>query len=491
MSQPASKDIASSIHITIMRSATITRPSSLIQTRLASRPGYASAYVAGLGGESFADFFNLCPVPDGLVAEHVSKAGPACVENGFSQAGLGESGGVDVTHRDVIEPFDEVRRKFVLKVRTPVCDLGVDRLDPSLLVGALGNRKISLGVSIEALRVDNFAVTERCETFQPKVDADGSRNRSCRSFRHINRQVDVPVSFAVLRKRPVANFPLRQFARQKHAECASVEPEGVALALDVAPLEWHPSEGLLSAPAQEWALVLRARLCVLLANRVDRAGMQAKFLAATRSELVQIESGRPFLSPLERLLLYIVGVVPDIAACAALLVQQAVEGLDPVAKYCNHGRHHNPVCETMQEFNRGRHSVSKLVVHLVFVTKYRRRLLDAQAIEFLAAQFKKCCEKLSCDLIAADGEADHIHAMVSYPPKLSVSVIVNALKGSSSYTLRRCRKDIASRYWRGVLWSPSYFAVSVGGAPLAVVKAYVENQRQESEASPPSSTSSA
>lgn len=145
----------------------------------------------------------------------------------------------------------------------------------------------------------------------------------------------------------------------------------------------------------------------------------------------------------------------------------------------------------MQEFNRGRHSVSKLVVHLVFVTKYRRKLFDDQAIEFLKDQIKRACGKLDCKLIAVDGEADHLHVMLAFPPKLSISVIVNALKGSSSYTLRNARPDIAKRYWKGVLWTPSYFAVSVGGAPLAVVKAYVESQRQEPEASPPSSTSPA
>jgi len=62
-------------------------------------------------------------------------------------------------------------------------------------------------------------------------------------------------------------------------------------------------------------------------------------------------------------------------------------------------------------------------------------------------------------------------------PKLSVTVLVNAFKGTSSRLLRKERPDIARRNWRGTLWSPSYFAASSGGATLAVIRQYVEQQR--------------
>ena len=84
---------------------------------------------------------------------------------------------------------------------------------------------------------------------------------------------------------------------------------------------------------------------------------------------------------------------------------------------------------------------------------------------------------MGAQLLALDGEPDHIHLLVEYPPKLAVSALVNALKGTSSRVLRRLRPDIGSRYWKGVLWSPSYFAVSTGGATLEKVKQYVEAQR--------------
>ncbi|NLJ63274.1 MAG: IS200/IS605 family transposase, partial [Alcaligenaceae bacterium] len=66
--------------------------------------------------------------------------------------------------------------------------------------------------------------------------------------------------------------------------------------------------------------------------------------------------------------------------------------------------------------------------------------------------------------IKMDGEDDHVHLLVEYPPKVAVSNIVNSLKGVSSRLLRKERPDIQKRYWKGVLWSPSYFASSCGGA---------------------------
>ena len=88
---------------------------------------------------------------------------------------------------------------------------------------------------------------------------------------------------------------------------------------------------------------------------------------------------------------------------------------------------------------------------------------------------------MECRLLACDGEADHVHLLVEYPPKLAVAALVNALKGTSSRVLRKVRPDLAGkRYRHGVLWAPSYFAASASGAPLAVLREYVEQQRASS-----------
>jgi putative transposase len=68
-------------------------------------------------------------------------------------------------------------------------------------------------------------------------------------------------------------------------------------------------------------------------------------------------------------------------------------------------------------------------------------------------------------------------SLVEYPPKVAVSALVNSLKGVSSRLLRRDRPDLATHCWQGVLWSPSYFAASCGGAPISIVRQYIEQQK--------------
>jgi len=116
-------------------------------------------------------------------------------------------------------------------------------------------------------------------------------------------------------------------------------------------------------------------------------------------------------------------------------------------------------------------------MHLVFVTKYRRSVFDADAIERLRTMFTKVCADFEARLTEMDGEDDHVHLLIDYPPKVSVSALVNSLKGASSRRLRRERPDMGGRYWKGVLWSPSYFAASCGGAPIAIVRQYIASQR--------------
>lgn len=70
-----------------------------------------------------------------------------------------------------------------------------------------------------------------------------------------------------------------------------------------------------------------------------------------------------------------------------------------------------------------------------------------------------------------------MHLMIEYPPKHALSKIVNSIKGASSRVLRKRCPDIAERYYKDTLWSPSYFAGPVGGAPRAILKQYVRNQR--------------
>lgn len=130
------------------------------------------------------------------------------------------------------------------------------------------------------------------------------------------------------------------------------------------------------------------------------------------------------------------------------------------------------------EIQKSRHATHLLHAHLVFVTKYRYNVLTGEHIEYLRDVFKETMEEMGGTLEEFDGERNHVHLLIQYPPKWSISVIVNNLKGRSSRLLRRDMPDVKKRYWGNgsALWHRSYFAGSVGGAPLEIVKQYIQQQ---------------
>jgi len=117
-------------------------------------------------------------------------------------------------------------------------------------------------------------------------------------------------------------------------------------------------------------------------------------------------------------------------------------------------------------------------VHLIFVTKYRRKVFDGDAIDKLTAHFRRVANDFDAKVVECSGEDNHVHLLVEYPPKVAVSSLVRSMKGVSSRMLRQERPDIAQHYWSGQLWSPSYFAASCGGAPLEIIRQYVEQQNR-------------
>jgi putative transposase len=125
-------------------------------------------------------------------------------------------------------------------------------------------------------------------------------------------------------------------------------------------------------------------------------------------------------------------------------------------------------------YRRGRHSVTLLYVHLVFVTKYRKKIFKPEHVEAMSQICKGVALQMDFKLLELNGEEDHIHLLVEYPPKLSISQIVNSLKGVSSRMLRKEFPQLTPH--ENHLWSPSYFAISCGGAPIKHIRKYIENQ---------------
>ncbi len=130
------------------------------------------------------------------------------------------------------------------------------------------------------------------------------------------------------------------------------------------------------------------------------------------------------------------------------------------------------------DLRRGRHCVFRMHVHLVFVTKYRRNVFTKEVLDDLKIFFEKVCLDFESELVEMDGEDDHVHLLVNYPPKVSVSALVNSLKGVSSRMIRKKNyPSIKKKLWGGALWSPSYFAGSCGGAPIEIIRQYIEQQQ--------------
>ncbi len=130
------------------------------------------------------------------------------------------------------------------------------------------------------------------------------------------------------------------------------------------------------------------------------------------------------------------------------------------------------------DLRHGRACVFAMHVHLVFVTKYRRKVFTQQVMRELKLILGSVCRDFEATLIEFDGEKDHVHLLVNYPPKIPVSKLVNSLKGVSSRLLRnKGYPSIQQALWGKSLWSPSYFASSCGGVPISIIRKYIENQQ--------------
>jgi putative transposase len=116
---------------------------------------------------------------------------------------------------------------------------------------------------------------------------------------------------------------------------------------------------------------------------------------------------------------------------------------------------------------------------LVFVTKYRHKVFKDVHLTRMEEITRAVCEDFECELVEFNGENNHVHLLVNFPPKVALSKLVNSVKGVSSRRLRQEFPDLVRHCWRAQrLWSGSYFAGSVGGAPLSIVRQYIEQQNR-------------
>lgn len=134
---------------------------------------------------------------------------------------------------------------------------------------------------------------------------------------------------------------------------------------------------------------------------------------------------------------------------------------------------------TELNLRRGRHCVFMAHCHLIFITKYRGKILDGSVLNYMESIMREICVQFEVELTEFNGESDHVHLLVNYPPKVQLSKLINSLKGVSSRRIRQKFPQVKYHWTNrksGALWSPSYFAGSVGGAPIEILKQYIEQQ---------------
>lgn len=131
-----------------------------------------------------------------------------------------------------------------------------------------------------------------------------------------------------------------------------------------------------------------------------------------------------------------------------------------------------------KNLRRGRSCIFLLHVHLVFVTKYRKKVFTKKILRELDKIFHSVCSDFQATLNEFNGEDDHVHLLVNYPPKVSISKLVNSLKGVSSRLIRKNDYPSVKRaLWGKSFWSPSYFAGSCGGTSIDAIRQYIEKQQ--------------
>jgi putative transposase len=126
-------------------------------------------------------------------------------------------------------------------------------------------------------------------------------------------------------------------------------------------------------------------------------------------------------------------------------------------------------------FKSNNHVVYSCKYHVVWTTKYRRKVLTPEIDMRLKDIIQGVAVELQSDIIELEVMPDHVHLLCEVDPQFGIHRFVKRVKGRSSRLLRQEFKVLASRL--PTLWTNSYFVATVGGAPLEIIKQYIENQK--------------
>ena len=132
-------------------------------------------------------------------------------------------------------------------------------------------------------------------------------------------------------------------------------------------------------------------------------------------------------------------------------------------------------------YRKSSHSVFRIEVHLVWITKYRYKVLVGPVGTRTRDLLRRICTEENAEIMSGVVSQDHVHMLVSIDPSTSVAKLVQYLKGKSSRKLQQEFPHLKKRYWGQHLWARGYFAVSTGNVSTEMIKAYIEHHFEETE----------
>ncbi len=135
----------------------------------------------------------------------------------------------------------------------------------------------------------------------------------------------------------------------------------------------------------------------------------------------------------------------------------------------------------MQHYRKTSHSLYDIKFHLVWITKYRKRVMTGEVARRTRELIRQICKTNDVEILKGHISNDHIHLFVSVPPHISVSKLVQQLKGKSSRKLMSEFKTLSRQFWGRHLWGRGYFAASSGNITDEVIMEYIKNQDIEKE----------
>ena len=130
----------------------------------------------------------------------------------------------------------------------------------------------------------------------------------------------------------------------------------------------------------------------------------------------------------------------------------------------------------MPDYRRGAHTIYDIKYHIVWVTKYRYKILRGDIATRVRDLIRELCMAREITIIKGHVSADHVHLFVSAPPRMSVSQMVQYIKGKSSRVLQQEFSSLRKRYWGQHLWARGYFCASSGTVTDEMIKAYIDQQ---------------